>query len=170
MSGTEGGPDLARYRANVGVVLFHPSDARVWLGRRTTTPDPFNWQFPQGGVDDGEDLYDAALRELAEETGVTSVTYLARTEGWITYDFPPDHMGSKVAQGWLGQRQAWFALRFTGDDAEVRLDAHHPIEFDAWRWGSLDEAPNLVIPFKRGAYHQVVAAFRPIAGQLTQTP
>jgi putative (di)nucleoside polyphosphate hydrolase len=160
------GPDLARYRPNVGVVLFHPTDNRVWQGRRVITPPPFNWQFPQGGVDEGEDLYDAALRELEEETGVRSVSFLARTEGWITYDFPADHMGSKVAQGWLGQRQAWFALRFTGDEAEVRLDAHHQIEFDAWRWGILDEAPQQVIPFKRGAYEQVVAAFRPLAEQL----
>jgi putative (di)nucleoside polyphosphate hydrolase len=161
----EAGPDLSKYRPNVGVVLFHPSDGRVWLGRRVGTPPPHNWQFPQGGVDEGEDLYDAALRELAEETGITSVRFLARTEGWITYDFPPGHLGSKMMQGWSGQRQAWFALAFTGEEAEVRLDGHHQVEFDAWRWGALDEAPELVIPFKRAAYEQVVAAFRPIAEQ-----
>src|SRR3954454_20672859 len=112
--------DLSLYRPNVGVVVFC-SRGRVWLGRRANTAGPHNWQFPQGGVDDGEDLEAAALRELAEETGVTSAPLLGRTEGWITYGFPPDHMGSKVAQGWRGQRQAWFAMAFTGDEAEIRL-------------------------------------------------
>ena len=144
------------------MVLFHP-DGRVWFGRRAGAPGPHNWQFPQGGVDDGEDLFAAALRELEEETGVTSVSFLARTEGWIAYDFPPQYQGRKVAKGWKGQKQAWFALRFTGDEREIRLDHHHDIEFDAWRWGRLDEAPELVIPFKKAAYEKVVEAFRSLA-------
>jgi len=154
--------DYPQHRPNVGVVLFHP-DGRVWLGRRAGSPGPQNWQFPQGGVDDGEDLFAAALRELEEETGVTSVSFLARTEGWIAYDFPVDYQGKKAARGWKGQKQAWFALRFTGDESEIRLDHHHDIEFDAWRWGRLDEAPELVIPFKKPAYEKVVEAFRTLA-------
>lgn len=156
------GEDYPRHRPNVGVVLFHP-DGRVWLGRRAGSPAPHNWQFPQGGVDDGEDLFDAALRELEEETGVHSVKVLGRTEGWITYDFPEGYVGSKAARGWLGQKQAWFALRFTGDESEICLDHHEQIEFDAWRWGRLDEAPELIIPFKRTAYEKVVEAFRRFA-------
>ena len=150
--------DLPRHRPNVGVVLFHP-DGRVWLGRRNRQPPPYNWQFPQGGVDDGEDLLDAARRELAEETGVTSATLLGRTEGWISYDFPADIAGSKAARGWLGQKQVWFAFRFTGDDSEIDLESHGEIEFDAWRWGRLDETPELIVPFKRGVYEDVVVAF-----------
>lgn len=153
---------LAVYRPNVGVVLFN-AQGRVWLGRRVGATGPFNWQFPQGGVDKGEDLYAAALRELQEETGVVSVQLLARTEDWITYDFPIGYRGSKIAKGWKGQKQVWFALRFTGEDGEIDLAAHRHVEFDAWRWARLEEAPALVIPFKRDAYDKVVAAFQGFA-------
>ena len=151
--------DLDLYRPNVGVVLFH-ADGRVWLGRRINTPGPYNWQFPQGGVDAGEDLLAAALRELHEETGAATVTLLGRTDGWLTYDFPADHGGSKQARGWKGQRQVWFALRFDGEEAEIDLAGHGQPEFDAWRWGYLSEAPGLVVPFKRQAYEAVVQAFQ----------
>lgn len=149
---------LAPYRPNVGVTLFRP-DGRVWIGRRAGTPGPHNWQFPQGGVDAGEDLQEAALRELAEETGVRSVTVLGRTDGWLTYDFPPEHAGSPIGRSWKGQRQVWFALRFDGDDQEIDLEAHPPAEFDAWRWGRLSETPQIVAPFKQAIYRQVVEAF-----------
>ena len=154
--------DLYLYRPNVGVVLFNPQ-GRVWLGRRAGQAGPHNWQFPQGGIDDGEDLLDAARRELAEETGVTSVELMARTDGWIHYDFPEGYGGSKAARGYRGQRQVWFAMRFTGEDSEVDLEAHDEIEFDAWRWARLEEAPDLVVPFKRPAYEKVVAAFKAFA-------
>ncbi len=150
--------DLTLYRPNVGVVLFNP-EGRVWLGRRVNTPGPSNWQFPQGGVDTDEDLYAAALRELREETGVVSTAWLGRTADWITYDFPKDYQGAKIARGWRGQKQVWFALRFTGEDSEVDLMADQHVEFDAWRWADLHEAVSLVAPFKRATYEQVTEAF-----------
>src|ERR1700742_252367 len=131
--------DLSLLRPNVGIVLFH-KDGRVWLGRRAATPGPDNWQFPQGGIDAGEGDFDAALRELREETGVSSVRLLGRTRDWIGYEFPPEQQGSKIGKGWRGQKQVWFAFTFEGDDAEIDLNAHREVEFDAWRWAELDEA------------------------------
>ena len=154
--------DLSAYRPNVGIVLFHP-DGRVWLGRRNKTPGPHNWQFPQGGVDDGEDLEAAARRELAEETGATRVTYLGRTDGWIAYDFPENYGGPKAWRGWKGQKQVWFAFRFDGEEGDFDLEAHGEPEFDAWRWGYLAEAPELIVPFKRASYELVAEAFASFA-------
>ena len=153
--------DLSRYRPNVGVVLIH-ADGRVWLGRRAGTSGPLNWQFPQGGVDRGEDLETAARRELREETGATSVTLLDRTRDWIAYDFPPHHQRSKAARGWLGQKQMWFAFRFEGEDDEFDLAQHHEIEFDAWKWATFAEALETVVEFKRETYRGVYEAFRPL--------
>lgn len=155
-------PDLELYRPNVGLVVFN-GEGRVWLGRRAGWKGAHSWQFPQGGVDPGEDWEEAARRELYEETGIRSVTLLGRTEDWIVYDFPPEARESKVARGFRGQRQKWFAFRFTGEDAEVDLHAHPPAEFDAWRWAALDQVADLVVPFKRPAYETVVGAFRGFA-------
>jgi putative (di)nucleoside polyphosphate hydrolase len=154
--------DLDLYRPNVGVVLFN-RQGQVWLGRRVRTPPPYNWQFPQGGVDDGEDLEAAARRELREETGVSSASVLARTDDWITYDFPPEVLARPNTRGFLGQRQVWFAMRFEGQEGEIDLHAVPPAEFDGWRWTTLDDALSLVVPFKRGTYAEVVEAFRRFA-------
>lgn len=147
------------YRPNVGVVLFN-SDGRVWLGHRAGESGPHAWQFPQGGVDPGERLEAAARRELEEETGVRSAVLLDHTRRWLPYDFPPEILANhKRARGFLGQKQIWFAFRFTGDDAEVDLFAHGEVEFDAWRWAGVDEVVDLVVPFKAEVYRTVLAAF-----------
>jgi len=157
--------DLTLLRPNVGILLFAPT-GKVWLGRRAKSPAPCNWQFPQGGIDAGEGDFDAAIRELREETGVSSVRLLARTRDWIGYEFPPEHQGSKTGKGWRGQKQIWFAFAFTGDDSEIDVAAHGEIEFDAWRWADLDEALGSVVAFKRETYRQVIDAFRPLADEL----
>ena len=146
-----------RYRRNVGMVVFN-AEGRAWLGRRGGVDPPLNWQFPQGGVDAGEDLRAAALRELREETGITSVSLLDQTPAWITYDFPPEI--AVRGRGFVGQAQAWFAFRFVGEDREIDLGVHAHPEFDAWRWATLDEALASIVSFKRSAYEQVVEAFR----------
>lgn len=154
--------DPRDYRPNVGVVLFN-KDGKVWLGRRANTPGPYNWQFPQGGVDDGEDLEQAARRELQEETGVKNVELLAQTREWVFYDFPDHATGPKAWRGFKGQRQLWFAFRLTGDDSEIDLFADNEVEFEEWRWGDLSEAVKLIVPFKRPAYERVVEAFGHLA-------
>lgn len=165
---------LDRYRPNVGVVLFNPS-GRVFIGRRVgdfadlgEPVDSFRWQFPQGGVDDGENVAGAAFRELKEETGVApeKARLLALTPGWLAYDFPAGYR----KKNWRGQRQKWAAMLFLGTDDEIDLEADDHQEFDAWRWGELEETPALIVPFKRAVYEELVAAFAPLRDFLRATP
>jgi putative (di)nucleoside polyphosphate hydrolase len=153
--------DPKLYRPNVGLALFHRKGP-VFLGRRYGAEGPYQWQMPQGGVDRGEKPVDAAFRELEEEIGVTQrhVDLLEEAADWLYYDFPTDIRTKMKPRGrYMGQRQKWFAFRFTGRDADIRLDTHTP-EFSDWRWAALETAPELVIPFKRPTYEEVVRRFK----------
>lgn len=157
--------DLTRYRPCVGIVIFN-QDGHVWLGKRFGQDDPYTWQFPQGGIDDGETARDAALREIYEETGIQAhMLHLLSTPGdWLIYDFPPGYTGRFVRmQNWHGQKQKWFAFRFHGQDSDVNLRAHPPQEFSEWRWAELTESAALIVPFKRKVYEQVIDIFAPYA-------
>jgi putative (di)nucleoside polyphosphate hydrolase len=161
-------PD-SRYRPCVGVTLFN-RHGLVFIGHRRSkgaldqVAEPYLWQMPQGGIDEGETPFDAALRELYEETNVTSVEFVAEAPLWLSYDLPTG--ASKRWSGrYNGQTQRWFALRFLGDDSEI--DTHSPSggkhkpEFDDWRWEKLSSLPELIVPFKRQVYLDVVEAFSP---------
>ncbi|XBQ17418.1 MAG: RNA pyrophosphohydrolase [Oceanicaulis sp.] len=157
-------PDYPEHRPNVGVVLFN-TQGLVWIGKRYASSGPWTWQFPQGGVDPGEDIETAALRELYEETGATEdlVEPLGAIEDWLVYDFPPDVLAQRKKNRWKGQKQRWFAYRFIGTDAAFDLRAVPPQEFETFRWERLERVPQLIIPWKRAVYEQVADAFAPFA-------
>jgi putative (di)nucleoside polyphosphate hydrolase len=163
-------PEQKPYRANVGIALFNAAGL-VLIGRRFRDDGPeivlpgLEWQMPQGGVDEGEELHSAALRELWEETNVKAANYLGET-GWLAYEFPPYDGPPHRLSRFRGQRQKWFALRFTGDEREIDpLTPRNgqPAEFDAWRWERLDHVADLVVPFRREVYRAVADAFATFA-------
>ncbi len=155
-------PESLPYRPAVGCMVFNPAGL-VFVGRRIVQEADEAWQMPQGGIDEGEDVRKAALRELEEETGITKVEVLGQTPDWLSYDLPRDLIGIALKGKYRGQRQKWFALRFTGRDNEIDLNAHKHAEFDAWRWVEIDEVVGLIVPFKRQVYQHVVDIFRPFA-------
>ena len=120
--------------------------------------------MPQGGIDDREDPAAAALRELREETGIRSVAVVGESPTWYTYDLPESLRPNAWGGRYRGQKQKWFAVRFTGEDSEVQLvQPGHKPEFDTWRWASIDELPGLVVPFKRQVYERVIRDFAALA-------
>jgi putative (di)nucleoside polyphosphate hydrolase len=148
------------YRPCVGVMLINREGA-VFVGRRIDQTME-GWQMPQGGIDAGETPEQAALRELKEEIGTNNARILRAMDEWLAYDLPPHLLGVALHGKYRGQRQKWFALRFTGRDADIDLTAHEP-EFSAFQWVSPEALPDLIVPFKRATYARVLAALGPLA-------
>lgn len=150
------------YRRNVGAVLFNQSGL-VFVARRADMPNAEGpaggWQLPQGGIDEGEDPATAILRELEEEIGTRNAKVIGEHPEWLTYDLPPNLLGIAWRGQYRGQRQRWFAMRFLGDDSDIRLDLDPHPEFDAWRWVTLGELPALAVPFKRAIYGTLIRSF-----------
>jgi len=157
--------DKLPYRPCVGLMVLN-NDGHAFIGRRTSGPEHVDavhvWQMPQGGIDEGEDPYPAALRELHEETSIRSVKKLAEISDWLYYDIPPNIAGQAWKGKYRGQKQKWFALRFTGSEGEINVlsptGGHEP-EFAAWRWEPMKNLPGMIIPFKRKIYERVVHEF-----------
>jgi putative (di)nucleoside polyphosphate hydrolase len=144
------------YRPNVGIMLVNPANL-VFVARRIDTPAEA-WQMPQGGVDEGEEPRAAALRELEEEIGTAHATIIAESRGWLRYDLPPELVGRMWGGRWRGQRQKWFLMRFEGRDEEIDLATRHP-EFSAWKWTAPATLPDLIVPFKRQIYLDILDEF-----------
>lgn len=149
------------YRPCVGIMLVN-SAGKVFVGRRIDNREGDWWQMPQGGVDEGEELEGAVLRELGEETGLApdKVVLLKRMSEDIAYDLPDELQGKLWGGRYRGQRQTWFLARFTGEDDDIRLDAHQPAEFDAWQWIDPEQLPEMIVPFKKRVYRAVLEEFR----------
>lgn len=156
-------------RTGVGIVLIN-RQGLVWVGHRRPgwypdDPAPI-WQMPQGGITDAEDPHKAALRELFEETNIRSVDVLGATSGWLVYEVPPHALGLAMKGRYRGQRQRWFAMRFTGDDSEIDVTGSlngHKAEFQAWRWARPDDVLATTVEHKRAVY---AAAFDEFAAHL----
>lgn len=117
------------------------------------------WQMPQGGIDPGEAPRAAALRELSEEVGTNKAEIIAESRVLHRYDLPAEIAGQMWGGRFRGQKQIWFAMRFTGCDIDINLATEHP-EFDAWKWVAADELPELIVPFKRAIYVAILEEFR----------
>lgn len=159
------------YRDCAGVAVFN-AEGLVFIGRRIPSGNPEHttvadspWQMPQGGIDKGETPVEAAWRELFEETSITTADLIAEAPEWIYYDLPDEALGIALKGKYRGQRQRWFAFRFTGRDSDIDVTNPgdgHPAEFDTWRWEKLETLPDLIVPFKRDAYLKIVEAFRDV--------
>jgi putative (di)nucleoside polyphosphate hydrolase len=157
------------YRPCAGLTVFN-AEGLVFVGRRAGGPEHVDlthvWQMPQGGIDEGEEPFSAALRELYEETNIRSVEKLGEIPDWIYYDIPRDIIGEAWGGKYRGQKQKWYALRFTGEEREINVTSpaggHEP-EFIDWRWVELRELPDLVVPFKRQTYERVAREFEAFA-------
>jgi len=156
---------MLQYRPCVGVMLVN-GEGKVFVGKRIDNKEGDRWQMPQGGVDPGEDLDTAMLRELAEETGARPehLQVLGRLEEELFYDLPPELVGKLWGGKYKGQRQSWYCVRFTGQDSDIDLDAWDTPEFCEFKWVEPELLPELIVPFKREVYATVVEGFRGTLG------
>jgi putative (di)nucleoside polyphosphate hydrolase len=144
------------YRRGVGIMLLNERN-EVFVAQRIDMPSDA-WQMPQGGIDEGESPLDAAWREMAEEIGTANAKLLARTRGWLRYDLPEELAATLWKGRYRGQEQKWFAFRFVGQESEINI-ATDRAEFSTWRWAAMASLPDLIVPFKRQLYVDVVAQF-----------
>tara|TARA_B100001939_G_scaffold347147_1_gene367865 strand:+ start:2730 stop:3275 length:546 start_codon:yes stop_codon:yes gene_type:complete len=149
-------PQHLPYRPCTGIMLLNP-EGKVFVGRRIDTVAEA-WQMPQGGIDEGEEPKDAALRELEEEIGTCKAEIIDEIPEWLYYDLP-EHLIGKVWKGrYRGQKMKWFALRFLGRDEDINLETDHQ-EFNQWKWVDMHRLPDMIVPFKRDLYRTLVARF-----------
>lgn len=144
------------YRSCVGIALFN-TRGEVFVGERIDTQGA--WQMPQGGIDEGESIKDCAYRELKEETGTDKANIIMTAPRTVRYDLP-DELIQKLWNGaYRGQEQTWIAMRFTGADSDINLNAFEEPEFNTWQWVALHDTLDLIVPFKRDVYEQVIEMF-----------
>lgn len=146
------------YRPCVGIMLVN-QDGLVFVAKRIDS-ELEAWQMPQGGIDEGEATDVAAFRELEEETGVTGATIIAESDEWHPYDIPAAMVPKVWGGKYRGQKQKWFLMRFNGADADINIETAEP-EFSEWKWAEPQQLPELIVPFKRDLYTNILAEFAP---------
>ena len=146
-------------RSGVGIVLLNKEN-KVFVAKRIDNPKNF-WQMPQGGIDKGEDFYTAALRELKEETSITSIKLIKEIEGNFTYILPDNLIGIIWKGKFRGQKQKWFIMRFIGDKSEINIKTKHP-EFLDWKWIDLENLTEIAVPFKLEVYKKLTPEIKKI--------
>jgi len=152
-------PNTLPYRPCAGMMVIN-NDGHVFVGARLDN-DADAWQMPQGGIDEGEDPREAALRELREEIGTDNVQIIAEIDDWLTYDLPDELMGKMWKGRYGGQKQKWFLMRFLGQNSDINIKTDHP-EFRAWEWAPTSSLPERIVPFKKELYAQIVDNFQPV--------
>lgn len=151
--------DSRPFRLCVGIALLN-DEGKVFVGARNDISGD-HWQMPQGGIEEGEEAREAAFREMEEEIGTRNAILVAELPNWIYYRLPSDLSRMAWEGRYQGQKQRWFAFRFLGKEAEIRIETDHP-EFKAWKWAELEDLPNETIEFKRTAYEEVRDGFRDV--------
>tara|TARA_Y100001970_G_scaffold268486_1_gene359822 strand:+ start:1556 stop:2029 length:474 start_codon:yes stop_codon:yes gene_type:complete len=139
-------------RLGVGIVVLNRKN-EVFVAKRIDNPKNF-WQMPQGGVDKGEKFYDAAKRELKEETNIKTIKFIKEVEGFISYILPNELLGIIWKGKYKGQKQKWFIVKFEGDEDEINIKTKYP-EFLDWKWVSVDKITDKVVNFKLEVYSKI---------------
>lgn len=162
-----GGRNSYAYRPGVGIMLLN-ARRQVLVGQRLDTPSTAGtsaaWQMPQGGIDGNETPEAAAMRELKEEIGTNHAEIIGESAEWLTYELPDDLASVLWGGRYRGQRQKWFAMRFLGRDADVDVETARP-EFGDWKWLEPHALPDVIVPFKRMLYQQILTEFAHLIGE-----
>lgn len=141
------------YRLGVGIILVNGA-GRIFVAKRIDMPSDA-WQMPQGGMDPGETPLEAAKREMFEEVGTDKAEFVAESAGWYRYDLPPELVGVIWGGRYRGQEQKWFVARFAGTDSDINIATANP-EFLDWKWVAPAQVPELIVPFKKRLYTEVL--------------
>lgn len=150
--------DDNKYRKGAGIMLLN-ENGEVFVGQRLDSSIEA-WQMPQGGIDEGETPLQAMKREALEEIGTNNFEIITELDDWLYYDLPKDIAGKLWNGKYLGQMQKWYLLKFTGADSDININTEIP-EFKEWKWAKSEDLLDLIVPFKRDLYSQILDGFKP---------